>query len=76
MSERREARRKVTKFERMEIIHKALFIYDQRTGHVLLYPTSNTFSSNENSVLMNERFYYTPVHDFTLPEALSKIPGT
>jgi hypothetical protein len=60
----------------MEISHNALFIYVLRTGHVPLYPTSNTFSSNENSVLMNERFYCTPVHDFILPEALSKIAGT
>jgi hypothetical protein len=25
---------------------------------------------------MKERFYYSLVHDFTLPEALSEIPGT
>jgi hypothetical protein len=60
----------------MEISHKAPFIYGLRTGHVPVYPTSNAFSSNENSVLMNDRFYCTPVHDFVLPEALSKIAGT
>ena len=76
MNERRETRRKVTKFERMEISHKVLYKHGLRTGHVLLYRTSNTFSANENSVLMNERFYCTPVHDFILPEALSKITGT
>jgi hypothetical protein len=76
MSERRETRRKVTKFGRMERSHKALFQHGLRTGHVLLHQTSYTFSSNENSVLMNERFYSTPENDFILPEALSKIAGT
>jgi hypothetical protein len=76
MSERRETRRKVTKFERMDISYKALFKQGVRTGHVLLYHTSNTFSSNENSVLTKERFYRTPVHDFILFEALSKIART
>jgi hypothetical protein len=35
-----------------------------------------TFSSNENLVLMNERFYCSLVHGFILPEAFSEIAGT
>lgn len=70
--------RQVTKFERTEISQPQGSInkHGLLTGHVLLYQKSNTFSSNENSVLMNERFYCTPVRDFILPEALSKIAGT